>query len=544
MTVPLQNAPSGPSGKLRNLSVGAKVLAAVLVVALIALLTGVVAWQRIGKLDDEVQTMKSTNIARLNSLVELENALADQYRTLLRYNLATTAALKTEYEQAVKDAQAGVDAAGADYVSTPDDSSTWKEQVAAYSEAWTKYKAMLNFLFFGDALPSGITIPTDQAQVSAAFTEVESTMSAAVDELTALEKSQVEAASADAHNAATSAKTLMVIVLVVGLVLAVALAVWIGRSIARRVAAVRDVLDSVADGDLTRTAPVDSRDEVGVMAAAVNRATESIRQTVAALASSARTLADSSQQLSASAEAIAGNAHETSTQTSVLASASEDVSRSVQTVAAGTEEMGSAIREISQSANDAAGVASRAVDAAAQTNATVAKLGESSVEIGNVVKVITSIAEQTNLLALNATIEAARAGEAGKGFAVVANEVKDLAQETAKATEDISKRVEAIQADTDSAVAAIEQISGIIAQINDYQMTIASAVEEQTATTNEMSRSIAEASTGSASIADNIAGVASAAQTTSATVGNTQQSAEELARMSSDLQALVSRFRV
>jgi methyl-accepting chemotaxis protein len=149
------------------------------------------------------------------------------------------------------------------------------------------------------------------------------------------------------------------------------------------------------------------------------------------------------------------------------------------------------------------------------TNATVGKLGDSSIEIGNVIKVITSIAEQTNLLALNATIEAARAGEAGKGFAVVANEVKDLARETAKATEDIGRRVEAIQADTREAVDAIAEISSVIARINDYQTTIASAVEEQTATTNEMSRNVAEAAMGSTEIAQNIVGVATAAQTTS-----------------------------
>jgi len=161
-----------------------------------------------------------------------------------------------------------------------------------------------------------------------------------------------------------------------------------------------------------------------------------------------------------------------------------------------------------------------------------------------VVKVITSIAEQTNLLALNATIEAARAGEAGKGFAVVASEVKDLAQETARATGDISRRIEAIQTDSEAAVAAIARISEIIEEVNSYQTTIASAVEEQTATTSQMSRNVSEAATGSGSIAGNIEHVASAAQSSSTGIVEAQRAAAELAQLSGELSTLVSRFTV
>jgi methyl-accepting chemotaxis protein len=188
-------------------------------------------------------------------------------------------------------------------------------------------------------------------------------------------------------------------------------------------------------------------------------------------------------------------------------------------------------------------VGGSAVTLASATNGTVAKLGESSLEIGNVIKVITSIAEQTNLLALNATIEAARAGEAGKGFAVVATEVKDLAQETARATEEISRRVQAIQSDAQGAVDAIAEITQVIGRINDYQTTIASAVEQQAATTNEITRSVSDAATGSTEIADTISGVAQASQTASAGIEEAKRATAELARMGAELQTLVGQYR-
>nr|BFE65526.1 methyl-accepting chemotaxis protein [Dactylosporangium thailandense] len=347
-----------------------------------------------------------------------------------------------------------------------------------------------------------------------------------------------------ADNEYTTSRNLMIAAAVVGLLAAFGIGLWVTALVVGPLRRVSDVLGAVADGDLSTKVDVRSQDEVGAMAAALNKATDSMRETVQTMDHTATSLATSANQLTGVSAQIASGTGEASDQAGVVALAAEEVSRNVQTVAAGADEMGVSIREIAQNASEAAKVASQAVMAAESTNQAVSRLGESSTEIGNVVKVITSIAEQTNLLALNATIEAARAGEAGKGFAVVANEVKELAQETARATEDISRRVEAIQADTTGAVAAIGEIGQIISRINDYQLTIASAVEEQTATTNEMNRSVSEAATGSAEIATNVSTVATATQNTSRNVAEAQRAASDLSRMSSEMRALVARFRI
>lgn len=303
-----------------------------------------------------------------------------------------------------------------------------------------------------------------------------------------------------------------------------------------------DGLRELAEGKLCGTTAVTGRDELARMCAMLNVARESLADSVGGIASEVANI-DTTQGLIENdiATIYEGNLGATR-ETARISSVAEQMSQSVQTVAAGTQQMGSSIHQISINANEAAGVAAEALTKAHTTNQTVAKLGDSSQEIGEVIRTITSIAEQTNLLALNATIEAARAGEAGKGFAVVANEVKELARETSEATEDIGRRVEAIQQDTTAAVAAIAEITSIIQSINDSQTVIASAVEEQTATTAETSSGVNTAADGVAGIASSIQSVAQASKDATAYMDGLRPRFEALTQSTAAVREDLARF--
>ena len=358
-----------------------------------------------------------------------------------------------------------------------------------------------------------------------------------------------------------------------GLLIAGLTAFWLGRGIVVPLAKTCNVMDDMTKGNLAFDVPfVDRNNEIGRIARSLQvfkdhlvettrlrieqeqmklRAAEERKTVMARIADQfehsiggvIRGTAAAADELQNSASSMSEIAEDTTGQSAKVAAAAEQTASNVQTVAASAEELSSSIKEIARQVTQSTSIAQNAVEQATRTETMVEKLVYATQKIGEVMALIQTIAGQTNLLALNATIEAARAGEAGKGFAVVANEVKELAKETAKATEDISRKIESIQVDTKGAVEAIGTITKIITQVNDISNSIASAVEEQNATTNEMSRNVTEAARGASEIAKNIAGVAEAAQSTSHGAGDSQRAAQTLTAMSTELRELVAQFK-
>lgn len=369
----------------------------------------------------------------------------------------------------------------------------------------------------------------------------------------------------------------VIVMLAVGfgaMLFAVVVAVILTRLITRPVLATVAMLKDIAqgEGDLTKRLEARSHDEIGELAEWFNLFVEKIQRTIRQMSGDATTLAGASTQLSATATQLASGAEETTNQSASVAAAAEEMSTSMNNIAAASEEMSTnvkvvassveqltaSISEVARSAEQAASVASNAAQLAGVSNEKIGQLGTAADQIGKVIEVIQDIAEQTNLLALNATIEAARAGEAGKGFAVVATEVKELAKQTAIATEDIRKRIEGIQSTTGDTVKAIGQISEVIHRVNEVSRTIASAVEEQSITTKEIAQNMAQTSsaamlvskgvteTASASqeITRNLVGVDQAAKQSAQGAAQTQVAGRELAELAGQLQTMVSQFRV
>jgi methyl-accepting chemotaxis protein len=529
---------------LDDRSIRVKVLIPVL---LAAVGIGVVAWSGLAALTaagDRTRSMYAHTAKPLGDLVTLRDMQGDsrvEVRDVIIFapGKAQDAVIAGMHDTDT-DADAAIAAYLADHGTLDPARATLLEQARTGLTEWRKIRddQLIPLVRAGNAAGGTALLAADGP-----LDKANQEFGSALDAFTEAETADGETTEAAVDAAQRKQIMMMVIVSLAAIIVALLVGLFVAQAVVRPLRKVQGVLAALAAGDLTGDPQVTSRDELGQMASALVSANAALRRTVGTIVQSAGTLSGAAEALAAGSHHVVRRVTESAAQTAVVAGAADSASASITTVTSGASEMNAAIGEIARRAGQAARVANDAVEVVTGTSATVEELGRSSADIEQVLKTITSIAAQTNLLALNATIEAARAGDAGKGFAVVAGEVKELAQQTAAATEDIARRITAIQNTSAEATTAISRIGGVIREINEHQEAIAAAVEEQTATTGEMGRNVAEAAHASTQIAATITTVAAAARDTESEIVQSQATISTVTRLSGDLQVLVKHFR-
>ena len=524
---------------LRTLTLRSSLLASAGVALLVAMIVGAVGIVRTKTTADRAEAIYNEALVPLATVKDLQQLVWHARWASLSNLTATDPAKASAYAEEATQNYDLVTTRLTEYAGLTVGAGE-RAAMAAFKTTWTKYLALREQ---SSALKNAGKIKEWEEFRTTTLNPTTVQAIKDLDALVALSHENAAASAAAARSAARQAQLAIGVALVIGVLLAAAFALLVGRTLNRRLNALREVVTAMADGDLTERQPDNAANEIGEMSRSVHRAVGQLRGTMQTLTAMSAGLSNRSTELQQASRGLSGSTDQASTRVGSIDAAAGEVSAGVRAVASGAEEMGAAIREISMSATEAAQVAATAVATASTAKQLMTKLDASSAEIDSVVKAITAIAEQTNLLALNATIEAARAGETGKGFAVVAGEVKDLAQETAKATEEISRRTEIIQNDTRVAVEAISGIGEVIEKISDYQNTIASAVEEQSATTSGMTNDLNRAAGGTSQISGELAEVVRVTAATRDAALATETTAAELADISGRLNSMVAAFR-
>jgi methyl-accepting chemotaxis protein len=528
--------------RAQDLPILAKVQGAVLVAVVALLAVGVSGTLALSAVDRAASGLYQEGVRPYELLADLRDMQGDTRVAIRDYVLARDAAQRKSIRAEMKHADDQLDADIAGYLAAGSDLGARRGFMTAFRDKLRALRGVRDTQLI-PAVDRGDTTGA-LAVVAGDLQTANDALSVPMDDLLPLEDRAAKAQASDAAGTYHRGRLLLLTALVFGAVLSMTLGWLVARGISRPLRAVMVLVQRLGDGDLTGTVTVGARDEVGRTGEALNQAIATLRTTMLTIGDRAAGLAQSGEALYTVSNRITESAQVTSTEAGAVSQTSELVSTNINAVAAASEQMASSIREIAQNATDAAAVAATAVEEATTSAATVAQLAESSAKIGSVLAIISGLAAQTNLLALNATIEAARAGSAGRGFAVVASEVKSLAQATAQATADIGVLVETITGDAAGAAEAIVRIQEVVARINDYQTTIAAAVEQQTATTAETTRSVSEAALRSEGIASNISRVADAAADTNTGTMETRKAAGELSTTSTELSSLVAQFRV
>ncbi|MFD0485175.1 methyl-accepting chemotaxis protein [Kineococcus sp. GCM10028916] len=522
---------------LRDLRVAPKLFAGFGVVCLLLAAVVALGISRLGTSQANLATMSSSGIASVDTIATVKFSYATLRQDLANAALAQNPAdVDKQLQQLTADDAVYDEAWKAYLASSPAAPATERAQIEALVAKYRDARQQLITYAKAGDVASFITYRASTT------TPITKEAFAQLDKVSGLEKQAAKDMATKGSSDYHGAVTLLLTIGAAALVVAVVVAVVVARSIARPLAATLSVVQGLATGRLDQRVGITTRDEVGQLASALDATMDRLTDTVRRIAGNATTLAASSEELTSVATQLSSGAEESSSQAQVVSAATEEISANIGTVAAAGDEMSAAIREIATSTAEASMTAASAVAAAGAAGDTLDRLSASSREIGEVVKLITSIAEQTNLLALNATIEAARAGEMGKGFAVVAGEVKELAQQTARATEEIVAKVGSTQSDAAAAAAAISEITEVIARIDGLQSTIAAAVEEQSATTSEMVRNVTEVSSGTQEISRNISGIAAASDQTTSGASHTATTAGEVSRAAVELNDLVGTF--